>query len=212
MLVLERVVRFARATGRTPSRRGNPHRYLADCDRWLRRHDGDSAAARVGALLRRVPALDLGEVTSVQLVRDDDALARLERVVLPRSPAPGAPVRGLEMTPIETPEALAAERARMNHCVATWLPRVLEGDTFIYSASAAGERVTLAVTRDRGGILRIAEARRSNDRQPTPIQRRLLEKWLGLQPWQGATARITDMKVRNESAIRTRAPRRAGVA
>ena len=112
-------------------------------------------------------------------LRSHGAFYQLERIALPRSPAPRVSVPGFTVRPIDTPEALADEGSRMGHCVASWLPRVMAGDTWLYSARAGGVRVTIAIERaGAGGPFRIIEARLANDLHPTAHQRRLLETWL----------------------------------
>lgn len=177
--LMQRVVRFARTTGRVPRRGMDPRRYLDDCERWWLARQGDTPTADLGKLLRRIPALGLGEVTCVRALRPHGAFDQLERITLPRSPAPSASVPGLAVWPIQTPEALADEGSRMGHCVASWLPRVMAGETWLYSARAGGVPLTIALERvGAAGPFRILEARLANDLQPRAQQRRLLEIWL----------------------------------
>jgi hypothetical protein len=177
--LIQRVVRFARATGRVPTRGTNARRYLGDCERWWLAQARDTPAAGLGELLRRIPALGLGEVTSVRALRSDDAFDGLERITLPRSPAPSVSVPGLTVRPIDTPEALADEGSRMAHCVASWLPLVMAGETWLYSARAGDVPITVAIQRaGAAGAFRMLEARLANDLRPDPHQRRLLGAWI----------------------------------
>lgn len=174
--LLQRLIRFSRHAGRMPSRRSNARRLLADCERWLRKDDGP--AARLGMLLRRVPALELGEVTAVTALDGFGSWSRLERIYLPRSPLPTVAVAGMELRQIETPEALTEEGIRMDHCVGSWLSRVMGGNAWVYAARIASEPITVALERLDSGRVEIVEARRAHDELPTAVQRRLLEVWV----------------------------------
>jgi hypothetical protein len=143
--LLQRLLRFSRASGRVPSRGSNPLRVLAECDRWWRDQQGDHV------------------------------LAQLERVALPGAPAPPP---GLEARLLATPEELAAEGERMHHCVASWLPRLLAGDTWVYAVRVGAVDITVAVERGGDGRLCLAEARLRDDLEPAPVQARLLDAWV----------------------------------
>jgi hypothetical protein len=173
--LLQRLLRFSRASGRVPSRGSNPLRVLAECDRWWRDQQRDTPAGRLGDLLRRLPALGLGEVVAVHALEGDHVLAQLERVALPGAPAPPP---GLEARLLATPEELAAEGERMHHCVASWLPRLLAGDTWVYAVRVGAVDITVAVERGGDGRLCLAEARLRDDLEPAPVQARLLDAWV----------------------------------
>jgi hypothetical protein len=175
--LIQQLLRFSRATGRVPSRRSNPLRLLAECDRWWRDQQRDTPAGRLGDLLRRLPGLGLGEVIAVHALERSDVLAQLERVALPAAPTP-ATLPSLEARLLATPEELAAEGERMHHCVTSWLPRLLGGDTWVYAVRVGAADVTVAVERGADGRLRIAEARLRDDLEPPPVQVRLLEMWV----------------------------------
>jgi hypothetical protein len=175
---VQRLLRFAGATGRWPARAGNPRRYLAACDAWAREQVLDSPAGRLGRLLRRLPDLDLGDVVSVTGsvggVQVDDVLG----AHLPAGPLPEISSSRLCLTQLRTPESLAREGAWMRHCVATLLPRVLSGEVAVYAGTVAGERLTVAVSRSWQGTVELVDARGKENRLPTVAQSQLLGGWL----------------------------------
>jgi hypothetical protein len=166
-------------SGRRPTRHSNPRRLLAECERWFQERDRDQSGTRLAELLRRIPALGLGEVTSVTALGGWGTWSRLERIKLPRAPVGDVFVPGVEVRAIETPEALAEEGRRMSHCVGNWLPRVMGGTTWIFATRVGGEPITVALERSgAAGPVRIVEARRARDELPTAFKRRQLEVWV----------------------------------
>lgn len=178
--LLRRIIRHTRLTGHAPRRSCNARKLLAQVEAWHREQSEDWAAAKsLGCLLRRLEGLALGEVTSVESLGNGVALEGLGRITFPRGPRIQDRLGpGLEVRPIETPEALAAEGTAQNHCVATWLPEILAGRVWIYSARHADVRITVAVGRDVHGTFKIQEARLAHDRRPSATQLRLLDDWV----------------------------------
>lgn len=101
----------------------------------------------------------------------------------PSHPLPDAPFRPfryrrIEVDPLTTVGALAAEGARMHHCVASYVRDVLEGGLWIASAVVDGVRLTVAVERLCGGKLRIQQARGVCNASLTERQQSALAFWL----------------------------------
>lgn len=175
---VQRLLRFAGATGRWPTRAANPRKFLAACDAWTMAQQSDSPAGRLGQLLRRLAGLGLGDVVSVsgtpECIKVDDVLG----ATLPPGPIPNVLAPRLQLAQIRTPEALAREGAHMRHCIATYLPQVLSGDLAVYAGTVAGERLTVALSVGWHGTVEILEARRRANLHPTVTQWQLLRGWL----------------------------------
>jgi hypothetical protein len=177
--LLQKLLRYLRAKGRMPVRSCNPRKLLSEMETWDREEADESGTARLGALLRRIPALDIGEVESVSFLGNHCGLTGLERMRLPRAPCgDGSSVPGLRVAQLQTPESLASAGATQNHCVATWLPEVWAGRAWIFDARQGDIPITVALVEDAHGRLRIEDARLAENVRPSPFQMRLLETWV----------------------------------
>jgi hypothetical protein len=175
---LQRLIRFARATDRRPSRATNALKYFAACDARERRRGEDSAAGRLGRLLRRIPLLELGEVTAVHALTPGASLEGVQRVRLPRGPLEDVTRPGLVLAQLRSPEALASEGWAMGHCVGSWVPQALSGEVAVYAGEVGGQRLTVALQRTRRGSVMVLDARRAANATATAGQMSRLQAWV----------------------------------
>ena len=175
---LQRLVRYAGATGRKPSRATNALKYFEACDAWARQRGEDSAAGRLGRLLRRISLLDLGKVTSVHALTPGASLEGVQRVRLPNGPLEDVTRPGLVLAQLRSPEALASEGWTMGHCVGSWVPKALSGEVAVYAGEVGGQRLTVALQRTRRGTVMVLDARRAANAEATAAQTSQLNAWV----------------------------------
>jgi hypothetical protein len=94
-------------------------------------------------------------------------------------PAPGAPwhAPNLHVRAIRTPRELVTEGCEMHNCVASYLPRLVSGESFIYSVTALGERLTVQVSRTTWGLV-IAQVAGIANQRPGNAARAAVDGWL----------------------------------
>jgi len=132
---------------------------------------------------RRVPGRDTAPLRLVDESRQwheerypAPAAARLRAP--PEAAAPADAGTYFRIRLLRTPEELTREGEEMAHCVATRLPQVVRGESFIYAAVVKGRRLTVEVVPLPGGGATFGDVRaRAND-APTAGELRLLDQWL----------------------------------
>jgi hypothetical protein len=175
----ERLVAYCAGTGRRPGRSSNPVRILAEAQRWAREvRDAEGAEARLGAFLRRVRTLGLGEIVSVRELSGRTAWDLVEDLALPVWPYGDVSVRGMTVDHVNTATALAQEGERMRHCVATVLRDVMAGDLFVFAVRAGASRLTLALRPRPLEGYDVAELRGADDRTPCAAETAAVSRWV----------------------------------
>lgn len=171
-----RLATFCTATERRPTSQCSPLAFLDDAARWYERR---TPAHHLAAFLEKVPGLGLGEVTSVRAAGDGDAsfLWGVKDLPIPAVPVTGTEP-GITVSPIRTPEALAAEAAAMEHCVAGLLPQLLAGEVFIYSLRIGEARLTLAAAERVHGGFEVVDLRGVRNRQASAAERLRVARWI----------------------------------
>jgi hypothetical protein len=151
---------YSRAMNAWPRRSTSPARYFAAAEAWHRRieqvHNMEAIAADIGQ-----PIIDA----------DGNALP------FPEPPCPGWRSGRDAIVPLRTAEEVLAEGACMHNCVASRIPDVLAGRTFLYHGEVAGKPLTIQIESDVGGY-RVAEAKTSANSEPGPTQKRVLAEFV----------------------------------
>ena len=97
---------------------------------------------------------------------------------LPPPPIPGAD----GIYPLQSQQEIIEEGEEMNHCIATYIDRVLRGEFFVYQMIYP-ERLTIGVkmvadgSSGRSGVCLLREVRGRCNRHPTVAAMTLIERW-----------------------------------
>jgi hypothetical protein len=133
------------------------------------------------------PGATLPRIRRMQdLDRLHDALVeRLHKTDLGAATLPMAPAPGNEsIFPIQTTEALQAEGRFMHHCVASLLPKILQGQAAVYRVQGT-ERCTMSLRKTTGPSAEWVIDQVKLDRNKEPSRETLwtLKNWLDNTPF-----------------------------
>lgn len=115
----------------------------------------------------------------------DTLMERLQDEDLGDTPLPIAPAPGTEtICPIETTEALQAEGRRMHHCVASLLPKILQGHAAVYRVHKP-ERCTMSLRRRQGPNSEwvLDQVKLAHNREPSRETLWTLKNWFDNTPF-----------------------------
>ncbi|NLN92287.1 MAG: hypothetical protein GX130_03125 [Candidatus Hydrogenedens sp.] len=94
------------------------------------------------------------------------------------SPFPPPPLPGTDtIVPVCSAEELAEEGRIQNHCVATYLPRIVAQKNFYVYKVLAPERATLAIEKRRG-LWKLKEVKLANNRSVSLETQRAVQSWI----------------------------------
>jgi hypothetical protein len=96
---------------------------------------------------------------------------------LASGPVAARSVPGLEITPLRTPAELQREGEDLLHCVASLAPHAVAGQVFLYGATTAEGRLTIAIARGPHGW-RLQEARGLANRRPSAVEAAAIARWI----------------------------------
>jgi hypothetical protein len=178
LVLARRLLAYAEATRRWPTRHTSAVELLASTDAWWHLRDRRTGPAqRLGEVLERLRRLELGEVEAIVSLGEDPGSDPVAGIVFPVFEAPVVEVAGVELQPIRTALELAAEGHRMGNCVAGLCGQLARGGHWILSGRILTEPVTVQVSRIQGCYV-LEEARGSLNRKLARTEWRLLHRWL----------------------------------
>jgi hypothetical protein len=172
---------YAGETGHRPRRCSNAVRYVATARRWLlRERHGGAPVFRVGQLIERLRALDLGPVVGVRFLDDGVDLSDADaRLPFPEWPWGKLAVEGVSVRHLSSAAELAEEGREMSHCAAMALADAIAGELILFSVRLPGSRLTLALEPRPDGTYLLHDLRGVSDREPLAREREAVEGWLG---------------------------------
>lgn len=150
---LDRVHRYVRAEGRSPSRQLPFARLAAQAEQHHERWALDDDAARVLLLLER------------------------HDTRVPEPPLPDMDEDGVRVAAVRTVRALHEEGERMEHCIFSYWPDFTAGEVAVYHVEVGAEASTVMIARTESEW-RVVEHQARGNEEPGQASRMAVRQWM----------------------------------